>query len=70
MGEGGKKRGKGVEGGGDGEWEDEDEDEDMEGVGGHTGGKTGGRGIIPAEEDGIASGEMAGTGVGVVDEIS
>ena len=64
----GEKRGKGWEGGGEGEWEDEDED--MEGVGGHTGGKTGGRGVLPAEEDGIASGEVAGSGVGVVDEIS
>ena len=66
----GKKRGKGSEGGGDGEWEDEDEDEDMKGVGGHIGGRTGGRGVRPAEEDEIVSGEVAGSGVGKVDEIS
>ena len=67
-GEVGNKRGKGIEGAGEGEWEDEDED--MEGVGGHTGGKTGGRGVLPAEEDGMTSGEVADSGVGTVDEIS
>ncbi len=64
----GNKSGKGIEGAGDGEWEDEDED--MEGVGGHTGGRTGGKGVLPAEEDGIISGEVAGSGVCMVDEIS
>ena len=62
------KRGKGIEGAGDGEWEDEDED--MEGVGGYTGVRTGGRGVLPAEEDEITSGEVAGSGVCTVDEIS
>ncbi|KAK0507690.1 hypothetical protein JMJ35_009579 [Cladonia borealis] len=67
-GEVGNKKGKGVEGAGDGEWEDEDED--MEGVGGHTSGRTGGSGVLPAEENGITSGEVTGSGVGTVDEIS
>ena len=64
----GNKRGKGTEGAGDGEWEDEDED--IEGVGVHTGGRTGRREVLPAEEDGITSGEVAGSGVCMVDEIS
>ena len=67
-GEVGKKRGKEIEGGGDGDWEDEDED--MEGVGRHTGGKTGGKGILHAEEDGITGEEVADPPVGMEDEIS
>ena len=67
-GEVGKKRGKGTEGGGDEEWEDEDED--MEGVGGHTRGRTGGRGILHAEADGIVGEEVADQGGGMEDEIS
>ena len=62
------KRGKGIEGAGDGEWEDEDED--MEGAGGHTGGRTGGKGVLPAAEDGINNGEVADSGACTVDEIS
>ena len=67
-GEVGNKKGKGVEGAADGEWEDGDED--MEVLGGHTGGKTGGRGVLPAKDDGITSEEVAGSGVCMVDEIS
>ncbi len=60
------KRGKEIEGGGDGEWEDED----MEGVGGHAGGRTDGRGLLHAEGDGITGGEVADSGVIMEDEIS
>ena len=50
--------------------DDFDEDEDMEGVGRHTGGRTGGRGVPHAEADAMTGEEVADPPVGMEDEIS